>query len=389
VLIVAGWLATVGWFVAREVWPNLRRDEAPPYRVNLAEETTLSQLRSHTTQWSVYRDRVEIGKEIGKARTWLTYRPADDSFDLHSELYGRRTTRPGLAAAVTGLSRLVGELFMLAAGAEASSPDRHGDPGAVWLARAAQGRVSDYLALVPQPHRPGDLDPEPPLMAIQVPQLFGPAPLEFAVMVPRLVNTHRVNRAGALVADAAEGSLRFRLRSPGDGLDVTVPVGFRIEAEARPEGWARRGELTVEGRTVKVRLRPVPLRTDSIYRPGSLLGRIDGLHVGQRWRLPPDDPLDEAVQEALPQVLEQFGIRGAGEVTRFLKDRLPPEKETEAEVRPAPGPLPWNNRDYECLQIVYTREGRPFATTWVRRDDGLVLRQEWDNAGLRLIFQRD
>jgi hypothetical protein len=221
-----------------------------------------------------------------------------------------------------------------------------------------------------------------------MPQLFGPGPIEFAVLVPKLINTHRISRSGDLLATTASGSLRFRLRGPG-APDLSVPIDFQIEAEARPEGLLRRGEVTLDRKTVKVQLKPVPLRPGTVYRPGSLLNRIEGLHVGQRWRLPPDDPLDEVIQEALPQVLEQFGLQGARELTALLKDRLPPEREVEAEVQEAPEPFTWNNVDYPCLQIVYTREGQPFATTWVRQSDGLMLRQEWVSPGGNLIFQRD
>jgi hypothetical protein len=113
-LIVAGWLAAAGWFVSRDIWPSFRRDDAPPYFVNLAEETTLTQGSSHVTRWSIYRGRVEIGKEIGKAKTWIDYLPGPDAFDLHSELTLQRPDGRGLFRAVLALPRLVGDLFVLA-----------------------------------------------------------------------------------------------------------------------------------------------------------------------------------------------------------------------------------------------------------------------------------
>jgi hypothetical protein len=77
--VVVFWLATSGWLFYRELWPKLRPGEPPPYTIDLVDEA-----RQHTTPilWSVYRGQ----KKIGKARTWVTYRESDDTFELHGAM---------------------------------------------------------------------------------------------------------------------------------------------------------------------------------------------------------------------------------------------------------------------------------------------------------------
>src|SRR5437868_3270955 len=84
-LIVAGWLASAGYFLYREVWPHIRPGQAPPYSINLADETTVQQ--SGSFLWGVYRvpERGEPTR-IGDAKTRLAYREEDDTFELHTDL---------------------------------------------------------------------------------------------------------------------------------------------------------------------------------------------------------------------------------------------------------------------------------------------------------------
>src|SRR5947199_7013820 len=77
-LIVAGWLASTGWFVARDVWPQLRSGEPPPFTIELADEA-LRQLVP--TRWMVLHN----GQKVGTVRTTLIYDEQSDSFALDSE----------------------------------------------------------------------------------------------------------------------------------------------------------------------------------------------------------------------------------------------------------------------------------------------------------------
>jgi hypothetical protein len=77
-LIVCFWLATLGWFGHREIWPRLFPGRAPPFVIELADEAT----SQGQTSWTIYRD----DRDIGKAKTSLKYLNADDTFELACEM---------------------------------------------------------------------------------------------------------------------------------------------------------------------------------------------------------------------------------------------------------------------------------------------------------------
>jgi hypothetical protein len=75
--VVVFWLATSGWYFYREFWPELQAGEAPPYTIDLVDET--HQLPNY---WDVLQGK----KKVGKAQTQINYHKEDDSFDLYSKL---------------------------------------------------------------------------------------------------------------------------------------------------------------------------------------------------------------------------------------------------------------------------------------------------------------
>jgi hypothetical protein len=77
-VIVTFWLATTGWFVAREVVPRWRSGDAPPYVIELADEALKNPA---PIKWRLVRN----GKEIGLVRTSMQYRDADNLFELKAE----------------------------------------------------------------------------------------------------------------------------------------------------------------------------------------------------------------------------------------------------------------------------------------------------------------
>jgi hypothetical protein len=81
--IVAFWLATTGWFVAREVAPRWRAGQAPPYVIEFADEALRNAPNVH---WRLSRN----GQDLGIIRTGFKYREADDAFLLTAE--GARIT---------------------------------------------------------------------------------------------------------------------------------------------------------------------------------------------------------------------------------------------------------------------------------------------------------
>jgi hypothetical protein len=84
--IVAFWLATTGWLFYRDLWPQLRPGEPPPYAIDLADEVQ----DPNPIRWTVKRS----GTMIGQARTKVKYRADDDTFELHGELSSSDKKKP-------------------------------------------------------------------------------------------------------------------------------------------------------------------------------------------------------------------------------------------------------------------------------------------------------
>jgi hypothetical protein len=75
-VIIAFWIAANSWLFVREIWPRLRPGGPPPFTIDLADEAA-----EYAIRWTVYIG----GKDGGHARTWVTYLPADDTFELSGE----------------------------------------------------------------------------------------------------------------------------------------------------------------------------------------------------------------------------------------------------------------------------------------------------------------
>jgi hypothetical protein len=98
-LIVVFWLATMGWFGYRELWPLLFPDDAPPFVIELADEVTsefASQTRGPDVLWGVYHG----DKRIGRAETRLRYFRQDNTFEMESRLVDIKLDVPMLAFSI-------------------------------------------------------------------------------------------------------------------------------------------------------------------------------------------------------------------------------------------------------------------------------------------------
>jgi hypothetical protein len=81
-VIVLFWMATAGWLFHRDIWPQLRRGEPPPYYIDLADEARKSDLK---IRWVIKRPGKE--REIGRAYTWTRYvGERSDTFELNFEV---------------------------------------------------------------------------------------------------------------------------------------------------------------------------------------------------------------------------------------------------------------------------------------------------------------
>jgi hypothetical protein len=77
--IVLFWIGTSAWLFQRELWPRLRSGEAPPFAIDLADET---RPQSAAVRWTIIRGK----SKIGVLETWTSYRKEDNTFELHSKI---------------------------------------------------------------------------------------------------------------------------------------------------------------------------------------------------------------------------------------------------------------------------------------------------------------
>jgi hypothetical protein len=151
------------------------------------------------------------------------------------------------------------------------------------------------------------------------------------------------------------------------------PDRIKLGIGGRVENGMFTPEIRFEGMDLKdaplPKLEPVPVSGHgSVLNPLHPLNRLKGLHEGQHWVQPVIDPLVVAVYSLLK--------------------RQPPLRRLHAEV--GTGVLAWKGSDVACWLIEYSEPGqKASARTWVRRSDGLVLRQEASHAGLEIILQRN
>ncbi|MFO0958053.1 MAG: hypothetical protein U0800_11595 [Isosphaeraceae bacterium] len=143
--------------------------------------------------------------------------------------------------------------------------------------------------------------------------------------------------------------LRTTLRGQGDSEDLVTIEGHLVD-----------NELEIQTNSPMAMLRStrrLPYRSRGLVEnPLSPMDRLPGLKIGQRWETRMANPLTGGAQEAKSEVV-------ASEV------------------------IPWNNDVVRCL-VVVTRVPPLSYKTWVRPDDGLVLRQEVPYPLARLMLER-
>lgn len=191
------------------------------------------------------------------------------------------------------------------------------------------------------------------------------------VRVPKLKNVYRVTRDGELRASSADLTLSVL------GLEAKAHVagevkGGRFERRCRID-WP----LGVE----EPPLEPTEAPRGSVLNPLHPVNRITGLRPGRVWRMPANNPLDDALAPILDALMKK------GNVQMTLKPPAGP-REFEARVLSATQPVNWDKQDHDC-HVIEMRAGDHVARTFVRVRDGLVLRQEAEVAGDQMVLQRD
>jgi hypothetical protein len=183
------------------------------------------------------------------------------------------------------------------------------------------------------------------------------------------------------------------LRAMQTKIDLTVRAGrgpvIAARAELAAEVYGRKLERRFRlaapglGEFAPV-LEPAEATRGSMLNPLHPIHRILGVRPGQRWRQPLVAPHEEIIRAALAK------LPGAESAAAALGERGP--RWLDASVRAITEIVDSDRGPAECLVIDYSGEwhGEEFAAhTWLRQDNGLVLRQEVISGGQTIVLTRE
>jgi hypothetical protein len=168
--------------------------------------------------------------------------------------------------------------------------------------------------------------------------------------ISAMENTYRITEDGKLVSLSATVDASFGKV----GIQGEVVNGFfesRVFAGAFEQNLDK-VDLPQEG---------------SIVNPMHLVNRVRGLHEGRTWKITLLDPF-----RGLTEKFVGKGMTIPALIAVVRSDTMS-----------------WDHKEVACYKIEYHEVGKDVVgRTWVRRSDGLVLKQESSHHGFELILQR-
>lgn len=271
-LIVMFWLTTTGWLYWRDLRPNWRSGEPPPYHIDDVAEVQKGGTPMSTV-WTVARGKVREARlvKVFQAQTWLEYHKNEDTYSLHAKIDAAKgplpTSRP-----TTDKDPPPQEENALQI--ETLSSEYH-------VSRA--GRLHSLNATVT-----AKLHPDRLAKGKWLPRL-----LEFLPTQP----------------------VKGRENAPS-----SEPVSLKVWGDVRDDQFFGHclAEMKSLGKPMSFDLPPTAVSyTGSVLMPLHPVNQISGLRPGQSWRQPLVDPLRDAFA-SLP---------GFTSGVRFLNARVLPQAE--------------------------------------------------------------
>ena len=201
--------------------------------------------------------------------------------------------------------------------------------------------------------------------------------------VRHMESTYRVTRDGDLREVEADVVAEFRARparshrGAGEGQDLEAPdpesaIRGHVEGAVQDGTFAPvwRVESPLVGRQ-ELHSDPVEVATGhSVLSPLQPWNRLLDVQEDKRWQIRLFDPLMDSVGTLVPGAARAVTVR-----------------ELEAGVLQGTQDLTWHNTEVPCLVIEY-RGDDITGRTYVRKSDGLVLRQEMTRQDHRLTLER-
>jgi hypothetical protein len=201
--------------------------------------------------------------------------------------------------------------------------------------------------------------------------------------VPTASTAIRVGRDGRLREQTMSGTFEVSV----GGLSLGA-------AKAEVDGRVVNGELVGRARLdppkgmadkpFEEELVPVPVPDGQAMNPLMPVDRLAGVTPGKRWTVRHTDPVSDSLRLLMMRVLKEKGVDSKLLPTAVDSPQL------LAEVLADPESLPRADGAASCWVIRYESADKAIsARTYVRRDDGRVLRQEAGGLGVSLRFERE
>lgn len=207
--------------------------------------------------------------------------------------------------------------------------------------------------------------------------------LNVTLQVPSAQTAVRVTRDGRLREQTMNGQFEAVAFGATFGT-ATVDVAGRVVND-RLVGRAKLSVPVLMPRPVDEELTPVPVPDGRVMNPMMPVDRLRGVVPGKRWVIRQTDPMRESLQLVARKVLEQNNVNskliaGGGDANPVLIAEVLTEPET---LDRKAGPV-------ACWVIRYESEDKAItAKTYVRQDNGQVLRQVAGGYGERFRFERE
>jgi hypothetical protein len=202
------------------------------------------------------------------------------------------------------------------------------------------------------------------------------------IKMPSFAATRIVRRDGELVSLTCKAVMNLKTL----GADLRIDTDIR----GRVEGDQFIGECDFDygaGKT-SAPLEPIKLVSKNAFSPLQPLQKYSALRPGQTWRVANVDPVSDALDGAMRQVVARMMQDAFAGKNSFALPIPKRPKELLAEVQPELDYLTYKGKTYVCRVIVFHGEDLR-ARTWVDFTDGRVVRQEAGGYGETLVMQRE
>jgi hypothetical protein len=200
--------------------------------------------------------------------------------------------------------------------------------------------------------------------------------------IPSFTSTRQVTRQGDLVSLEAKGILQT------SGTIGDIKIDSAISGHVEGDRFVGTCELDYGGGRTTFELEPIKLVSRTTFSPLQPGQKYPPLRPGQTWRASNIDPVSDATEGAMRQVVARM-------LAELFQGKAPIglpkiERPTEllAVVQSDTEEITHANKTYTCRVIVFEATGTK-ARVWVDVSDGRVVQQEVTGRGETLVLQRE